>query len=222
MALSIVGLCIFIYSQMIPYEYQDLQQAIQKKDSEQIIKVTNQVVLTPEQRKESLYTLYQIGESQGSCQLLNRSVMKDESLWQETIVSAPIDVLKCLAKKNILYQTDSEGNNPLHLTASFNVDQERWRYLLSESTKPSINQCNAIGESPLTSAARMGNIDAVKSLLNQGATIKKCNVSAMQVAIEQNNRVMFDLLSEKGGSISKQEIKKIVGRTGATLFEDSY
>ena len=85
-AISIIGLCIFIYSQKIPYEYQDLQQAIEKKNSEQIITITKNVSLTQKQRKESLYALYRIGESQGICQLLTRSIVKNESLWQETIV----------------------------------------------------------------------------------------------------------------------------------------
>lgn len=211
-----------IYQQMKPFSYNDLTKAIQQNDSKKINKISKNVQVDDQQREQLVYKLNQLKENQAVCQLLDSKLTDKELFWEYTLVEASLPVLECWRRDWNLYRVDTEGNGPLHFLTSPNIQLERWEYMLKNSTKQVVNQCNNMGETPLVGAARSGNEIAVKGLLKHGANVNGCEVKPIQIADEQGYRNIYRLLKKHGASISISEIKKISKQTGLSTFKDLY
>ncbi len=72
--------------------------------------------------------------------------------------------------------TDNYGNTTLHLLAQWHSSYESTKVVkLLMDRGVGVNVCNITGEIPLHCAARIGNIDMVKLLVENGAIISKEN-----------------------------------------------
>jgi ankyrin repeat protein len=98
---------------------------------------------------------------------------------------------------------DEYGNSPLMIAARSPKNDKVTRLLLKAGA--AVNSTNAVGETPLFAAARVGNESGVKLLLKHGAdpNIRNCKgVTALMVAAEEGNPECVQALVEAGADVN--------------------
>jgi len=195
-----------------------------------------------EVRNESDYTPLHIAVQNGSFEVVKYLVEQGANIKTEDETDyTPLDIAaekgdlrtaKFLVEKGatIEYCVNDKGDTLLHLAASLG-DLELIQLLLEKGVDiNSVNENN--GFTPLHLAAKCGQVETVKFLVKKGADINSMDhndLTALDVAIEQNNSLLILFLSSIEGEMNlddlniinklKANVRSLVNEKGCSFLE---
>lgn len=206
---------------LIDYRNQEMfQKSIKIGSPDELQQAAKAADLSVKERNRYIRQFQESLEYDKALSLLDRTSAKNQANWFYTAQFAPTDVVAdWLATGASVKQLNKNKQNVLHIATSVNRSVDAYILLVKQSTKQQLNQQDQSGHTPLYYATMDQNQEAMKLLLDAGASPNQGDDLPIYETVKQNRKDLFELLKKNGAKSDQKQVNQLAVTYGAKSFK---